>query len=153
MHKDFGVEVTSRAKFVDRFCNRSRPLNMNCICISTPGKEYTDEKYYKLNAFTKSLQIQTRDDCNGLTPQQTEDIIKFIKDTLADDNITRLVIHCDAGMSRSVAIGSFIDNEINVKDSSDNEFTVIYWITNTDHHRNIGIYNDLRRYWYNLQSA
>ncbi len=77
------------------------------------------------------------DDGVMFTVTDAQNILNFVKGK------TEIAIHCAAGMSRSVAVGSFLRDFFN----ADVEFTV----TGHDNFRNIHVYNTLRRAFYTSQ--
>lgn len=76
-----------------------------------------------------------RNDTTMFGEEQADELLDFI---IANDG-TPFVIHCDAGVSRSVAIGSFMRDVF--------EYKPRFYQTGGDQFRNIHVYNLLRRAW------
>lgn len=69
------------------------------------------------------------------TEEQADKLLDFI---IANDG-SPFVVHCDAGVSRSVAVGSFMRDAFDYKPR--------FYQTGSDQFRNIHVYNLLRRAW------
>lgn len=67
--------------------------------------------------------------------EMAESLLDFIEKHKGSN----FVIHCDAGISRSVAVGAFL------RDFYDYEAR--FYVTKHDEHRNMWVYNLLRRTW------
>jgi hypothetical protein len=70
------------------------------------------------------------------TPEMAEQTVDFI-DQLGGINV---IAHCDAGMSRSVAVACFMRDFYH--------YNIMLHEIGTDQHRNIDVLNKLRRYYY-----
>lgn len=64
---------------------------------------------------------------------------KQLLDFIIEHHGSPFVIHCDAGVSRSVAVASFMEMVY--------DYTPTYHQTGTDQYRNILVFNTLRRVW------
>ena len=84
-----------------------------CISIFTPGDTPAD-----INGFTKVMHLCFDDVCSSIptatrfTPQIAGETWAFI-DEIIELGITNLLVHCDAGISRSPGMAIAIDEIVN----------------------------------------
>ena len=71
----------------------------------------------------------------AMNEEQADELLAFIKKNYGSD----FIVHCDAGISRSVAVGTFLATHYG--------YDVKYVKTGDDRHRNIHVLNLLRRAW------
>lgn len=145
------VVVYSRKDLLDDI--KSKKLKTGdkyIISLSTPDLDYTEQ--VDCSQFKSSLEMSFHDilDDNGMngipitsknsevytqfTERDAIFVIHFIKN-IPSDGV--LVVHCDAGLSRSVAVGRFVVE--NIEDS-----VVSYITARDDRYANISILNKLR---------
>lgn len=70
--------------------------------------------------------------------KMANDLLSFIKAHEGEE----FVVHCDAGMSRSVAVACFLRDDL--------EYDAAFYAIDTDKYRNVTIMNALRRAHYGM---
>ena len=74
--------------------------------------------------------------CTLFSRAQAHELLRYIEGHPGED----FIVHCDAGMSRSVAIAAFMAAFYGYKP--------VFNVTGHDNFRNIRVFNELRRAWY-----
>lgn len=107
------IHIVSR-----RYAERFEPEHENwyLISIETPGSQYGDTPNYEQY---KDHFIQEFHDVergrNGLeyfTEEHAKVLISFVENWKYNDEECNILVHCDAGISRSAAIGRFLEQFI-----------------------------------------
>ena len=129
------VYVLSR-NLATKYCRQTNDNPVAIISISTPGVEYEESPFIsKKNKVAEILSLTFRDaDC-----PETKDVYGYIahlEDLMSDNDAQKvaefaerhkdkpIIVHCDAGISRSSAIGAAL---LRVYNGSDDEIFNSRW--------------------------
>jgi predicted protein tyrosine phosphatase len=122
----------------------SRYQNCMLISIESPSGGYETDP---INLYEKGIKVYFDDiialpnpadvedgrELRLMDEKQAETVVEFISNNSPND----FVIHCDAGMSRSIAVGSFMEQFF--------DYQVTYNETGHDQFKNIHVFNLLRK--------
>lgn len=109
------IEVRSRAAIMEEAPNRTKPFVV--ISIITPGDSKPDFSNAPMLIATLPLTFADVDSGNdAITLAQAQDIARFVKtyDGQAED----LLVHCDAGISRSAGVAAALQKALWGDDSA-----------------------------------
>lgn len=126
-------------------CNISPAIDIVLINITTPNRDYWNT--VRLAGWKDLLQLNFHDivDINDHNFPElvifNESLAKQTFDFLTKNIGNNFIIHCDAGMSRSVAIGAFLRDFFNYDVKFNGKAT-------DDRYKNVLVYNLLRRQYF-----
>ena len=113
------VQIMSRM-MITEFASESHNERIGVVSISDPDKENPDLTSNSNNNIVQVLQLKFADvelgqpDC--ITDEQANSIVKFLLGDCVYFCVKRIIVHCEAGVSRSAGVGAAIMKYLNGSD-------------------------------------